>query len=767
MIADPSTLKQEASKLPPGFGFENGAESWLEVARRSAAAADPGFLGPYRLLGRVGSGGQGGQGVVFKALQPGTGRTVALKRLAAGRFADEQSVARFQREVEATAALNHPGIVTIHGVEFIDGLPILVMEFVDGVPVHRWAESGERARALRERLGAFLQCCDAIAFAHSRGVIHCDVKPGNLLVDSGGRVRVVDFGLARLQDVTMTSSGFRGTPAYAPPEQLARRGHVPDSRSDVYSLGAVLYTLVAGRSPFDPQLSVADLVDAVRHGEPAPFPCSSLMQRELRVIIHKAMAKSPEERYQSVHGLASDVRRLLAGQPVLAHPPSALYQVRAFVRRRPVACALGAAALLAVVGLAVTSTTLAVSLESKRQQLGQALQAADAAAAESQTQAQEARQARAEAEAEARRAFANAEFLQRFLEDIAGAVQRGDARPDPILLSQARERLESQQLDDQPEVKAVLWRTLGLVYVRFGRSAIAQEIADKALGLHLQTFGPDHAETGRCYYVAGLVAERQGQKERAEELDREAVRVLSGALGEINTETALAINNLGCVLKELRKLEEAEECHKRALNIASAMQGQNDRQVAMSLRNLGTLERTRKRFDLAESYYERAMQTAIASCPPQDPLADSIRHNIARLRAAQGDPRAAEQIVRPVIERQVTFYGDSSPQLGRLYGDLSGYAAAQGKTAEAAAHLRTARPMYVAAFGPENGQVIGIDLRLGELSAAVGDIAAARQHLETARDTARRAGRADLEAKAKAQLSKLASVQAGADSAAK
>jgi eukaryotic-like serine/threonine-protein kinase len=749
--------------VPGSFGFAGESDDWLDIARRASARPEPGYLGGYRIVERIGAGGQG---VVYRAVQPGTGRTVALKRLAAGRFADAGSLSRVQREVEAIAALSHPGIVTLHGVEVIDRVPVLVMEHVDGMPIHRWAHSPDGPRPLQERLATFLQCCDAISFAHSRGVIHCDLKPGNILVDSSGRARIVDFGLARLQDQAVTTSGFRGTPAYAPPEQLVRRGHVPDSRSDIYALGAVLYVLVTGRAPFDPGASVAELIDAVRTAAPAPFPCPDLRHRELKAIIHKAMAKSPEDRYQSVFGLASDIRRLLDGRPVLAHPPSATYQVRAFVRRRPITCAAGGTALLAIVGLAVTSTALAFTLEQRQEQLYVAIETAGDAAAEAQARAEDARLARAHAEAEARRAQANAEFMLRFLEDIAGAVQRGDARPDPLLIQQARERLESEQLGDQPEVRAVLWRTLGLLYVRVGRPAVAAEVVQTALDMHLQTFGPDHAETGRCYYLAGLVAEQRWDLIQAEAFDREAVRVLTGALGEVHTETALAVNNLGCVLKNLMLLDEAERCHQQALATWKIVHGEHHRYVAMSLRNLGTLERTRNRYDLAESYYEQAMQVALVACTPRDPLNDSIRHNIARLRSRQGDPHAAELICRSIVERHIALHGPvPSLQIGNIYFDMSRYIAVQGKHDQAMIALEAARPHFVWAFGETSPNTLLLELRIGDSAAAAGRHTEARESYERALRLAAAMERTDLVAKASGRIDRLAALPAPAKEA--
>src|SRR5688572_13486081 len=317
------------------FGFDS--EEWIERLRSARTAEELGTLGPYEILGEV---GRGGQGVVFRARQPGTGRPIALKRLLAGSLASEATLRRFEREVEAAVAMSHPGIVTVYGVELIDGSPVLAMEWVEGVELTRWAEGRSRA----EILGVFLLVCDAVQHAHQRGVLHRDLKPSNVLVDGSGRPRVLDFGLAKLvadPRASVTSNGqFVGTPAYAAPEQVL--GTDVDARADVYSLGAMLFEMLTARRVIEGE-GFSALAHAVGH-EPPPRPSSfeRSIPRELDAIVLQALARERETRYQSVDALSADVRRYLAGEAVLAHPPGAWYLLRKLVARNRVAAALAA-----------------------------------------------------------------------------------------------------------------------------------------------------------------------------------------------------------------------------------------------------------------------------------------------------------------------------------------------------------------------------------------------------------------------------------------
>jgi serine/threonine protein kinase len=295
------------------FGFDS--EAWLANARGAESAPELGHLGPYELLAEA---GRGGQGVVFRARQPGTGREIALKRLLAGSFASATARRRFEREVEAVTALNHPGIVTVYGVDVAEGSPLLAMDWIEGEPVTAWAAG----RAREEVLALFLSVCNAVQHAHQRGVLHRDLKPSNVVVDPSGRPRVLDFGLAKLASdpgASVSKSGeFVGTPAYAAPEQW--RGEEIDARADVYSLGALLFEMLTGRRAVEGE-GIRALAQAELRSVPRPSSLVRSIPRELDAIVLQALASEREARYQSVDALSGDVRRYLAGQAVLAHPP--------------------------------------------------------------------------------------------------------------------------------------------------------------------------------------------------------------------------------------------------------------------------------------------------------------------------------------------------------------------------------------------------------------------------------------------------------------
>lgn len=352
------------------FGFDLDDESWTKRLREYIASPALGRLGEYELIGEL---GRGGQGVVFKARQPRTGRLIAIKRLSAGAFATPEMRARFEREIDAAAALDHPNIVTVFGTEVVDGQQLLAMKWVDGLPIDRWAAGqapphlppsqggikggfiGGQGRPVREILAVFSIVCDAVHHANQRGVIHRDLKPSNILVDQEARPFVLDFGLAKVaRDIahapTITITGeFMGTPAYAAPEQIRGSPGAVDVRTDVYALGAILYRLLTGVPPFEDKGDLPALMQKVLHREPArPSSHNAELNREMDVILLKALAKDKDQRYASVDALADDLRRFLAGQAVLAHPPSTVYQVRKFVRQHKAGFVT---AVVSVVGL--------------------------------------------------------------------------------------------------------------------------------------------------------------------------------------------------------------------------------------------------------------------------------------------------------------------------------------------------------------------------------------------------------------------------------
>jgi serine/threonine-protein kinase len=214
-----------------GFGFDRPDAELIDRLREAERMPALGRVGGYEL---VAVAGIGGQGVVYRARQIATGREVALKRILAGSWAGEAARSRFAREIQADAVLHHPNIVTVYGVEEIDGQPLLAMEWIDGVAIDRWAEARDEGTVL----GTFLKVCAGIQHAHQRGVIHRDLKPSNILVDAAGEPRVLDFGLAKVttsRSRLTVSGGFLGTLAYSAPEQVRGDADGADVRTDVYA----------------------------------------------------------------------------------------------------------------------------------------------------------------------------------------------------------------------------------------------------------------------------------------------------------------------------------------------------------------------------------------------------------------------------------------------------------------------------------------------------------------------------------------------------
>lgn len=303
---------------------------------------------------------RGGQGVIFQALQKSTNRKVAVKVLLDGAMADEKTLERFRREIDIVAGLRHPHIVAAFDCgETSEGHPYFVMDFVYGQRLNDYVRA--HSLSLRQILDLFVDICDGVNYAHQRGIIHRDLKPANIIIDAEGRPRVLDFGLARrvdatAQSVTTMAGGVIGTLAYMSPEQVRGQPSEIDVRTDVYSLGVMLYEIIAGRPPYpvDGDLSVAfkNITDA----EPATIEkrmenspdSGTRIADDLETIVRKALAKTPERRYQNAGELRADLQNFLVGKPITARRDSRMYVLKTMIRRHrwPVAAVASFVVLL-------------------------------------------------------------------------------------------------------------------------------------------------------------------------------------------------------------------------------------------------------------------------------------------------------------------------------------------------------------------------------------------------------------------------------------
>ncbi|MEM7202706.1 MAG: serine/threonine-protein kinase [Planctomycetota bacterium] len=647
-------LPDDSSGLPPRpmgwseaddrrFGF-SGSEEWLDHAAEATAPQPLGSIGDYELYEEI---GRGGQGVVYRARQPGVSRDIAVKRLIEGAFATPRARRRFEREIEAAASLQHPGIVTVYGMEIVDGQPVLAMEWVDGVPVTDWARAEPRPTS-QAVLEVFGRLCDAVRHAHRHGILHRDLKPGNILIDSDGRPRVLDFGLARPladRDSLTTSPGeFAGTLSYASPEQIEGLTTL-DARSDVYSLGVILYEMVTGARPRQPEAGVREFFEALdREAFTPPSSVRREIRRDFDAIAHTALARRREDRYGSVAELAEDVRRYRAGHAVLAHPPSLRYELGKLARRHRGVVTLAALLLVTVLGFAGVTYRQATLLARERNAEATARGAAEDA------------EGRASSEADAATAMLNF-FLNDVLLQSARPGQLGMTLVES--LDTAIERVD-ERFEDRPLVAARVHRRIGQVLRAHGRFAAALQQVELAL-TRLKDHGiddPHHLGHGEISLGVALI--QTGEPKRAVEHLQNAVRHFAAK-----------------VPTDHEQLSRAHRC------VAEAQLQSGDHAGA-------------------QDSFETSMRIAREQlADPNDAISWNLA-GIARCMALQGDSEGARQRTTELLAFNREHFGDRSENVGQTLETLAMLDMEFGDVDAAIPRCREATEILSEVFGPDH-----------------------------------------------------------------
>eukprot|EP00913_Durusdinium_trenchii_P006225 g5837.t1 len=638
----------------------------------------------YRITGVL---GEGGMGTVYRAEQLEPRREVALKVIRGGLVTD-QIVRRFRREAEVLARLSHPGIAPVHAVGIAGAgrrrIPFIAMELVDGESLTSYAQI--RSLGTRERLGLIADVCDAVGHAHERGVIHRDLKPANILVDASGRPRVLDFGIARLTEHDVNTQTLRteagqllGTASHMSPEQAAGDPSAIDERSDVYALGVVMFELLTGRLPHDTEgMGVLDALRVIREDEHTRLrSINATLGGEVETITGKSLEKEPERRYASPGAMAADIRRFLANQPILAHPPSTVYQLRKFARRNR-ALVGGVVAVIVTLAGGLVATGFALTREAG---------------------------ARRAAERNAERVEAINSFL---LKDLFYAVDSADLGPEATLtqlVDRAAPRIP-ERFGDDADMLARVYALLGVMRTKLVRYPDAIESFSASVEALPDAIELTQLQRAEIYADRAHAYRYNGQFDEAESDLAKAMETLYPD-GDPDWEAYAKLAALQAMLHQNRdRHEEAERFYE------IAMRGY-EREDGADPRHLGAVISQRIAMLASLQRYEEVYEHAGTLIQFADRLSGKARTEqrhagvFWRLRALTTLGRAVEaaDLVPDLLSGFVELYGSGSAQHGSVL-QLAGHVYRQaGRLEEAADSITRSIPMMEVAYGPHHYEV--------------------------------------------------------------
>ena len=661
-------------------------------------------IGPYRLVEVL---GEGGMGVVYRAEQTAPiRRDVALKVIRYG-MDSARIVSRFESERQALAMMEHPNIARVFDAGATpDGRPYFVMELVRGEPVTDFC--AHESIPLPERLRLFLQICDGVRHAHQKGIIHRDLKPSNILVARTGEAvvpKIIDFGIAKAVADAAAIPGATiegqvvGTPEYMSPEQAGVVETGVDARTDVYSLGILLYELVSGKRPYDLRSRTpADIERALRTPPKPPTAVGAREgwlsvlpagrhARDIDSVALMAIERRPEDRYDSVEQLADDVRRAIEHRPVRARTQTWRYRSTRFVRRNALAVATaGAFALL------LAASAVAVVRERNR-----------ALASEAQAVAEAAR-----AHAEATKATEVSRFLVELFRESDPARARGANVTARELLARGATRIKSE-LSGQDEVRATLMDAIGVVYRLLGLYRESEALLTEALGIRRRMFGERHAEVAATLDNLGQVARERNQYETSVGQHREALAIRRAVLGPRDINVAQSLNNLALALREWGKYDEAEPLAREALDIRLASYGPDHPEVLTSMNNLADLVSSRGNRGEAEKLHREVLAARRRVLPAGHPRIGNSLHNVGQLVAMSGRLAEAEPFFREALEINRAAYGPDHPDTTTVQNSLGSMLHDMGRLEEAEPFYRAALAADRRVHG-ENHMDVAIDM---------------------------------------------------------
>jgi eukaryotic-like serine/threonine-protein kinase len=700
---------------------ERDPEATLEAAAQAvfSTSRDLRWIGPFCLVKKL---GEGGMGQVWLADQTApVRRRVALKLIKAGRY-DDSALQRFDLERQSLAIMDHPSIAKVFDAgSTAEGQPYFVMEYVPGLPITQYCDG--RRLGIRERLNLFIRVCEAVQHAHQKAIIHRDLKPSNILVaeiDGQAMPRIIDFGIAKAiaqpsteqTQLTFTEfGGMVGTLGYMSPEQADPSVRDVDTRIDVYSLGVILYELLVGFLPFDPDQCKGKPFDEVLRQlrqDDAPRPSAklgamrqtsvaiaerrnsnpqqllSLLHGDLDSITMKAIERDRSRRYGTPSELAADISRYLHDEPVGARPASASYRLKKYIRRHRGGVAAVAALVLLLAGFAIMQSVQLQRITRERDR---------------------------------------ANRITTFMTDMFKVTNPSEARGKTVT---AREILDkaSQDIDagltKDPDLQAQMMDVMGQVYDNLGVYTRAKPLLQRAVNIRRQVLGAENPDTLRSMSNLSRTLDHEGHYAEAETLIRQTLDIERRVLGPEHPDTVWSISNLGISLTRDGRFADAEKLLREALDTRRRVLGPEHPQTLVSMSNLAAVLADERQFTEAEKLLRETVEVKRRVLGQEDPDTIVSVNNLASVLNSEGKYAEANRLFQEALDTRRRVLGPEHPQTLVSMLNLADTLTKMGQYEEAENMLKRTLEIQRRVLGPEHPYTAVTTYNLGAIAAHLG-----------------------------------------------